>query len=169
MRIKDAACDKFRRANGPAVPAWTQRNRRAYPYFSDAERFTIYLDTSGEPLFKRGSRQIAGEAPLRENLAAGILKLAGWKPGTPLLDPMCGSGTLLIEAAQIARGIPPGHKRGFAFEKLSSYDAEKWARIRTIGNAYRNDSGADLGSVCSDAIKLEREKTAFRTRRLASQ
>src|SRR5712664_3269584 len=102
-----------------AVPAWdtAQPDVRIHA-FLDVERFTIYLDTSGEPLFKRGSRQMAGEAPLRENLAAGILKLAGWTPDTPLLDPMCGSGTLLIEAAQIARGIPAGRNRRFAFEKL---------------------------------------------------
>ena len=83
----------------------------------------MYLDTSGEALFKRGYRKEQGEAPLRENLAAGILMLAGWQPGTPLLDPMCGSGTFLIEAAQMALNIAPGAERSFAFEKLKNFDA----------------------------------------------
>ena len=68
----------------------------------------LYLDTTGEPLFKRGQRISTGEAPLRENLAAGILRLAGWTPGIPLLDPMCGSGTILLEAAHMALDIAPG-------------------------------------------------------------
>ena len=66
------------------------------------DQITLYIDTSGEPLYKRGFKQAAVEAPLKENLAAGILRIAGWQPDEPLLDPMCGSGTFLIEAAQIA-------------------------------------------------------------------
>jgi putative N6-adenine-specific DNA methylase len=160
LRIKDAACDKFRAQTGSRPSVDTAKPDVRIHAFLDAERFTIYLDTSGEPLFKRGSRQIAGEAPLRENLAAGILKLAGWTPGTPLLDPMCGSGTLLIEAAQIARGIPPGYLRGFAFEKLHSFDAEKFARIRDEAEArIRNDAGAPIfgSDLFGDALKLARE------------
>ena len=163
LRIKDAACDKFRAQTGSRPSVDTAQPDVRIHAFLDAERFTIYLDTSGEPLFKRGSRQIAGEAPLRENLAAGILKLAGWTPGTPLLDPMCGSGTLLIEAAQIARGIPPGYKRGFAFEKLRSFDAEKWASIKGEAEAHiRNDAGAPIfgSDLFGDALKLARENLA---------
>ena len=163
LRIKDAACDKFRAQTGSRPSVDTAQPDVRIHAFLDAERFTIYLDTSGEPLFKRGSRQMAGEAPLRENLAAGILKLAGWTPGTPLLDPMCGSGTLLIEAAQIARRIPAGLKRRFAFEKLRNFDAAEWVRL--MGNAeaqIRNDSrtpifGSDL---FGDALKLARENLA---------
>ena len=163
LRIKDAACDKFRAQTGsrPSVDT-TQPDVRIHA-FLDAERFTIYLDTSGEPLFKRGSRQMTGEAPLRENLAAGILKLAGWTPGTPLLDPMCGSGTLLIEAAQIARGIPAGRNRRFAFEKLRSFDAAQWARIRDEAEArIRNDAGTPIfgSELFGDALKLARENLA---------
>jgi putative N6-adenine-specific DNA methylase len=163
LRIKDAACDKFRAQTGnrPSVDT-TQPDVRIHA-FLDAERFTIYLDTSGEPLFKRGSRQIAGEAPLRENLAAGILKLAAWTPGTPLLDPMCGSGTLLIEAAQIARGIPAGRNRRFAFENLRNFDAAEWARIRDEAEArISNDAGAPIfgSDLFGDALKLARENLA---------
>ena len=73
--------------------------------FLDAKRCTLYLDTSGEPLFKRGRRDQMGEAPLKKNLAAGILRLAGWTPDQPLLDPMCGAGTFLIEAAEMSLGL----------------------------------------------------------------
>jgi 23S rRNA (guanine2445-N2)-methyltransferase len=163
LRIKDAACDKFRAQTGSRPSVDTAQPDVRIHAFLDAERFTIYLDTSGEPLFKRGLRQIAGEAPLRENLAAGILKLAGWTPGTPLLDPMCGSGTLLIEAAQIARGIPPGYKRGFAFERLRSFDAEKWARIREDADAHiRQDAATPIfgSDLFGDALGLARENLA---------
>jgi putative N6-adenine-specific DNA methylase len=98
--------------------------------FLDARTVTVYLDTSGESLFKRGWRLDTGDAPLRENLAAGLLRTAGWKPGTPLLDPMCGSGTLLIEAAQWLAGIPPGWTRTFAFEKFKSFHQAEWEAVR---------------------------------------
>jgi 23S rRNA (guanine2445-N2)-methyltransferase len=163
LRIKDAACDKFRAQTGSRPSVDTAQPDVRIHAFLDAERFTIYLDTSGEPLFKRGSRQRAGEAPLRENLAAGILKLTGWTPGTPLLDPMCGSGTLLIEAAQIAHGIPAGYKRGFAFEKLRSFDAEKWARIREDAESHvRTDAATPIfgSDLFGDALKLARENLA---------
>ena len=163
LRIKDAACDKFRAQTGSRPSVDTAQPDVRIHAFLDAQRFTVYLDTSGEPLFKRGSRQMAGEAPLRENLAAGILKLAGWMPGTPLLDPMCGSGTLLIEAAQIARGIPAGRNRRFAFEKLRNFDAEVWARIREEAEArIGNDAGTPIfgSDLFGDALKLARENLA---------
>src|SRR5439155_13141424 len=94
--------------------------------FLDAQQVTLYLDTSGEPLFKRGLRKASGEAPLRENLAAGILRLSGWAPEQALLDPMCGGGTILIEAVLLARHIAPGLGRGFAFEKVHNFDSKTW-------------------------------------------
>ena len=163
LRIKDAACDKFRAQTGSRPSVDTAQPDVRIHAFLDAQRFTVYLDTSGEPLFKRGSRQIAGEAPLRENLAAGILKLAGWTPGTPLLDPMCGSGTLLIEAAQIARGIPAGRNRRFAFEKLRNFDSEVWARIREEAEVrIGNEAGTPIfgSDLFGDALKLARENLA---------
>jgi putative N6-adenine-specific DNA methylase len=99
--------------------------------FLDQRNFTIYLDTSGEALFKRGWREETGDAPLRENLAAGLLRVAGWKPGMPLFDPMCGSGTILIEAAQMVQGIPPGARRRFAFEKFHDFDRAAWTEMKT--------------------------------------
>lgn len=129
LRIKDAVCDRFRVQCGrrPNVDT-AQADVRIHAFF-DRRTFTVYLDTSGEPLFKRGMRRVAGEAPVRENLAAGILRLSGWEPGTALLDPMCGSGTLLLEAAEIALRRAPGARRRFAFEKLNGFDAQLWRRI----------------------------------------
>ena len=130
LRIKDAVCDRFRDDAGrrPDVD-------RAHPdvrihAFLEGARATLYLDTSGKPLFKRGWRSGAGEAPLRENLAAGIVMLSGWQAGEALLDPMCGAGTLLVEAAAMARGRAPGAKRSFGFEKLSVFDRARWDRLR---------------------------------------
>jgi putative N6-adenine-specific DNA methylase len=91
---------------------------------------TVYLDTSGEPLFKRGYRRDADDAPLRENLAAGLIALCGWVPERTLLDPMCGSGTIVTEAALIAADRAPGLNRAFAFQKLAWYDGPTWQRTR---------------------------------------
>ena len=129
LKIKDAVCDKFRRLSGRRPSVDTRRpDVRIQGYLTD-RGFTLYLDTTGDPLFKRGKRISAGEAPLRENLAAGVLRLAGWVPGTALLDPMCGSGTFLLEAAQIALDIAPGLGRRFAFEKLKNFAARRWREL----------------------------------------
>src|SRR5262249_30958007 len=118
LRIKDAVCDRLVEDTGRRPDIDTaQPDARVHAFF-ESERFTVYLDTSGEPLFKRGWRKSSGEAPLKENLAAGILRLTNWHPDRPLLDPMCGGGTLLIEAAMMALRIAPGSMRSFAFEKL---------------------------------------------------
>jgi putative N6-adenine-specific DNA methylase len=130
LRIKDAVCDRFRDKFGkrPSVER-TNPDVRVHA-FVDAGRCTLYLDTSGEPLFKRGWRAGQGEAPLRENLAAGIIMLTGWKPEEPLLDPMCGGGTLLVEAAAMARGRAPGAKRSFGFEKLAGFQSKVWDAVK---------------------------------------
>ena len=130
LRVKDAICDRFRDACGRRPDVDRAKPDVRIHCFLERERGTFYLDTSGEPLFKRGWRTDAGEAPLRENLAAGILMLTGWRPEEPLLDPMCGGGTLLIEAAAMARGRAPGAKRGFGFEKLASFDVRLWQRVQ---------------------------------------
>jgi putative N6-adenine-specific DNA methylase len=130
LRIKDAVCDRFRDALGkrPSVDR-AQADVRVHAFLEEG-RATLYLDTSGEPLFKRGWRKAAADAPLRENLAAGIVMLSGWTPDMPLLDPMCGGATLLVEAAAMARGRAPGAKRAFAFEKLRAFDRAAWERVR---------------------------------------
>lgn len=126
LKVKDAVCDKIRILSGRRPNVDTGRPDIPIQGHLTDRYFTLYLDTTGEPLFKRGQRMATGEAPLRENLAAGILRLAGWIPGTPLLDPMCGSGTILLEAACMALDMVPGLGRHFAFEKLKNFDARLW-------------------------------------------
>jgi putative N6-adenine-specific DNA methylase len=130
LRVKDAICDRLREQTGarPSVDT-AAPDVRVFAFVTAAD-CTLYLDTSGEPLFKRGWRLDKGAAPLRENLAAGILRLTGWTPATPLYDPMCGSGTFLAEAAQIALGIAPGVERRFGFEKLKQYDVAAWQTLK---------------------------------------
>jgi putative N6-adenine-specific DNA methylase len=130
LRVKDAVCDRFRADRGTRPDVDTRSPDARIFCFLDRENLTLYLDTSGEPLHKRGYRQEAGEAPLKENLAAGIVRLSGWDGLEAFLDPMCGSGTLAVEAAMIALDIPPGRARGFGFERLAGFDAGLWADIR---------------------------------------
>ena len=130
LRIKDAVCDAFRAKGGARPNVNTQAPDVRIHAFLTTDQLTLYIDTSGEPLFKRGYRTAAGEAPLRENLAAGIVRLSGWTPDDAFLDPMCGSGTLPIEAALIALNIAPGARRSFGFEKLRNFDRAAWEKLR---------------------------------------
>jgi putative N6-adenine-specific DNA methylase len=137
LRIKDAVCDAFRAATGSRPDVDTRfPDVRIHAFIAQAQ-VSFYLDTSGEPLFKRGWRTSSVDAPLRENLAAGILRLTGWTPSAPLLDPMCGGGTFLLEAATTALGIMPGANRGFGFERLTLYDARLWREVRQAADARR--------------------------------
>ena len=130
LRIKDAVCDKFMAVRQKRPSVDTRLPHIRLDAFLDADSVTFYLDTSGEPLFKRGHRITSVEAPLRENLAAGLLRLAGWTADEVLLDPMCGSGTIPLEAALMARRIAPGLARSFAFERLQLHDAKRWGQLR---------------------------------------
>ena len=158
LKIKDAVCDKFRHISGRRPSVDTALPDIRIHGFLDARKFSLYLDTSGDALFKRGLRQNAGEAPIRENLAAGILYLIGWQPGIPLLDPMCGSGTFLLEAVQISLNIAPGSGRSFAFEKLKKFDKGLWNRLKEAAIARQKPKtpqpifGSDMyGDALADA------------------
>ena len=137
LRIKDAVCDVMRDATGERPSVDTQHPDLPLMLHLGPERASLYVDTSGEPLFKRGWREDKGDAPLKETLAAAMLAAAGWR-GTPdaggaLHDPCCGSGTIAIEAAQIACGIAPGLKRRFAFERLLPFaDATQRAELQRL-------------------------------------
>lgn len=130
LRVKDAICDRFRARVNDRPSVDTREPDVRIQVFLTENECTLYLDTSGAPLWQRGLRQSSVEAPLKENLAAGILMLSGWQPDMPLLDPMCGSGTFLLEAVCMALNRAPGLKRGFAFEKLANFDAVLWKRLR---------------------------------------
>ena len=130
LRIKDAVCDQFRsQVNVRPNVEIRDPDIRIHLYL-EADYFDLYIDTSGQPLYQRGFRKSSVEAPIRENLAAGILALSGWKPGDTLLDPMCGSGTFLIEAAMIALNQAPGLKRNFGFEHWKDFDSVLFKNIK---------------------------------------
>ncbi|OZI59743.1 THUMP domain-containing protein [Bordetella genomosp. 11] len=136
LRVKDGICDRLLDREGARPDIDTVRPDARVHAFLTADTATLYLDTSGESLFKRGWRLDKGEAPLRENLAAGMLALAGWDPAAPLLDPFCGSGTILIEAAWIALGVPPGIARPFSFERLRDHDERRWHDMKDDARAH---------------------------------
>jgi putative N6-adenine-specific DNA methylase len=126
LKIKDAVADRFRAKRGERPDVNTQwPDVRIYAHLT-TDHATLYIDTSGEPLFKRGWREDKGDAPLKETLAAAMIAASGWDATTPLYDPCCGSGTIAIEAAQIACGIAPGILRRFGFEKLLPYQPHVW-------------------------------------------
>ncbi|MBU3568087.1 THUMP domain-containing class I SAM-dependent RNA methyltransferase [Polynucleobacter alcilacus] len=157
LKIKDAIVDRLRDVTGDRPSIDTAFPDVRVQAHLTATQITIYLDTSGEALFKRGWRDEKGDAPLKENLAAGILSVTGWKPGQTLFDPMCGSGTFLIEAAQMALAIPPGAIRagmygddvkpsrfayrplitsahGFGFQRLKPFneaaEQQRWSNLK---------------------------------------
>jgi putative N6-adenine-specific DNA methylase len=135
LKVKDAVCDRFREvANGVRPNVDTQwPDVRIYAHLT-TDSCSLYIDTSGEPLFKRGWREDKGDAPLKETLAAAMIAASGWADGEddlmPLYDPCCGSGTIAIEAAQIACNIAAGSLRRFAFEKFVPFRAQEWAEMK---------------------------------------
>jgi putative N6-adenine-specific DNA methylase len=149
LRIKDAVADRFRDKFGVRPDVNTQwPDARIYAHLT-AEQVTLYIDTSGEPLFKRGWREDKGDAPLKETLAAAMLAASGWSQGdgtpanpdglcaqgVPLYDPCCGSGTIAVEAAQIACQIAPGLQRRFGFEKLVPFQPHVWQGLKETARA----------------------------------
>ena len=137
LKIKDAVADRFRERGGVRPDVDTQRPVARVFAHLDAEHLTLYIDTSGEPLFKRGWREDKGEAPLKETLAAAMIAASGWTGEVPLYDPCCGSGTIAIEAAQVACNIAPGLLRRFDFERLRPHAAAEWAALKAQALAAR--------------------------------
>ena len=147
LRIKDAVCDVLRDQTGARPSVDTQRPHLPLVLHLGPEDFMLYVDLSGEALFKRGWRDarggrvdVKGEAPLKETLAAAMLAAAGWQgreADGPLLDPCCGAGTIAIEAAQMACGMAPGLQRAFAFEKLAPFRPHlpDWQRLKAQARA----------------------------------
>lgn len=134
LRVKDAVADRFRAKTGVRPDVNTQWPDVRIHLHLTTDQATVYIDTSGESLFKRGWREDKGDAPLKETLAAAMIAATAWNPHgeapLPLYDPCCGSGTVLIEAAQIACRIAPGMRRRFAFEKLLPFQAHVWQALK---------------------------------------
>jgi putative N6-adenine-specific DNA methylase len=144
LRIKDGLVDRFRGRGGVRPDVQTRwPDVRVFAHLT-ADTVTLYVDTSGEPLFKRGWREDKGEAPLKETLAAAMIAASGWNADAPLYDPCCGSGTIAIEAAQVACGIAPGLARRFGFEKLAPYEAAAWQRMKQEAQAARRASPVEI-------------------------
>ncbi len=124
-RVKDGIADTFRKLCDGVRPSIEKRDPDVHVVvYLEKHKATLAIDTSGTPLFKRGYRTEHGEAPIKEDLAAGLLALSGWDRRSPLIDPMCGAGTFLFEAWMMAAGIAPNLRRRFGFEALYDYDPE---------------------------------------------
>lgn len=132
LKLKDSIADYFRKKSGFRPSVDTEDPDLVINLHISNERVTISLDSSAVPLFKRGYRKEASAAPLNEVLAAGMLLLSGWDATKYLIDPMCGSGTIPIEAAMIACNVPPGKFRErFGFEKWKNFDRAEFEKIKT--------------------------------------
>lgn len=140
MKVKDAVVDQFREAYGvrPDVDNKNASLRIHVKAFKN--QFYVSVDTSGDSLFKRGYRVATGEAPMKENLAAGLLALAEWDRKSPVIDPMCGSGTILIEAALMAMNVAPGLlRKKFAFQDFKGFSDEVWNEVVEEAASEAND------------------------------
>ena len=157
LRIKDAVCDVVRERTGARPSVDTRWPDLPIALFVGSEHATLYVDTSGDALFKRGWREDTGEAPLKETLAAAMLAAAGWQGRAedgPLLDPCCGAGTIVIEAAQMACGIAPGSLRRFAFERMQPF--------KPFANAWRELQAQAKARVHAPAVALFAGDVSFR-------
>lgn len=164
LRIKDGVVDRMREKTGarPSIDR-TRPDVRVFAHLA-AATLDLYLDLSGEALFKRGWRADKGQAPLKENLAAGLLALAGWTPEVPLLDPFCGSGTIAIEAAAVSARRAPGLARRFAFERLHTFDARTWAELVAEAKASIDTRAAPLivrSDISTKVVDLARKNCAL--------
>lgn len=170
--VKDAICDHFRMATG-ARPSVDRHNPDVPVSLHLVDGVaTLSLDSSGSRLHRRGYRAGTGEAPLKETLAAGIIALTGWDGRSPLLDPMCGSGTLLIEAAMMSRGMPPGGLRsqsdGWAFERWRDHDGVRFNQLvrRLLENPRRSAEapiyGFDVEPFVLDCAERGSERAGVR-------
>lgn len=177
LRVKDAIADYFREKTGKRPSVDTENPDIIINVHIHQENCTISLDSSGESLHKRGYRVKQGEAPLNEVLAAGMILISGWNGETDFMDPMCGSGTLPIEAAMIAQGIPAGKfRKNYAFENWNDFDQLLWEKVRESftkkdfkGKIYASDvNGSNLLNAQTNARralvfnKISFQKSDFR-------
>ncbi|RME14169.1 MAG: RNA methyltransferase [Bdellovibrio sp.] len=130
LKVKDAIVDQFWKKYGRRPDVRVKSPHLRVVVKVHKATVSIAIDTSGESLSQRGYRKEAGEAPLREHLAAGLLRMAGWSVDKPVIDPMCGSGTILIEAAMMARNLAPGGgRKHFAFQFWKTFKQEAWEKV----------------------------------------
>ncbi|MEI8254636.1 MAG: THUMP domain-containing protein, partial [Deltaproteobacteria bacterium] len=166
LKTKDAIVDQLRDLSGarPSVDIRDPDVRIAVHLVRDVA--TLYLDASGEPLHRRGYRRDLSEAPIKETLAAAILRLAGWDRARPLIDPMCGSGTFVIEADHWARNVAPGLARNFGFERWATHDRAARTRFESLREAARAeqlDRGPETLGTDVDEMALGAARANART------
>lgn len=157
LRVKDGLCDAMRDATGERPSVDTRRPDLPLVLHLGEQELALYVDTSGEALFKRGWRDDQGEAPLKETLAAALLAAAGWRGRAadgPLLDPCCGAGTIAIEAAQLVCGVAPGLERRFAFERQLPF--------RDLGRAWQELRAEAKAAVHAPAAPIFASDVSFR-------
>jgi putative N6-adenine-specific DNA methylase len=163
LKVKDAICDRFREREGERPSIDVRHPQVQVTLHLNRFQMTLYLDTSGAGLFRRGLDRSTGLAPLKKNLAAGILRLIGWTPDQALYDPMCGSGTFLTEAAEISLNRAPGLARNFGFEWLDGFPARVWQTLKEEAAARARPAtecplwGSDLRG---DAVAMTRANLA---------
>ena len=159
LKIKDAIVDQFNKNNGTRPNVDRVAPDHKFIVRVTHDQVNLLWNTSGDPLFKRGYRTITGVAPLNEVLAAGILKFSGWSSETPLIDPMCGSGTFICEALMMAKNMPPSIRRDrFGFMNHKDYDHHLWLEIKEnatekINKKVPNIRGSDIMSKMVSATK----------------
>lgn len=160
LKVKDAICDYFvDRVDARPNVDKADPDMRIYTFLTK-DSVTIYLDTSGDTLFKRGYRKLKLEAPIRENLAFGLIKLSGWTPDRPFYDPMCGSGTLVVEAISYGLNIAPGLNRSFAFEKFIDFDETLFKGLKNEAQqAIRRDAKLQIfaSDINRTAVEIARQ------------
>jgi putative N6-adenine-specific DNA methylase len=154
LKVKDALVDRFQENHGKRPSVEKENPDIVFNLHISHDKVTLSLDSSGESLHKRGYKTEHGKAPINEVLAAGLLKIAGWDGKGNLLDPMCGSGTILTEAALIAANIPPQiHRKKFGFENWKDFDAELFEKIKeTRLSRIREFNGEIVGYDISPAM-----------------
>lgn len=136
LKTKDAIVDRFRKMFGQRPSIDTENADYKFNLHIADNKVTLLMNSSGESLHKRGYRQAVGVAPINEVLAAGMIKLSGWKCDCNFMDPMCGSGTLLIEAAMLANNIPAQYYRGdrFGFKRWKEFNLGEWKSVKEAEN-----------------------------------
>lgn len=154
--VKDAIADQFRTRFGKRPSVDVADPDLVVNLHISNDLVNISLDSSVVPLFKRGYRKVQGTAPLNEVLAAGILKLSGWDSMTPIHDPMCGSGTIPVEAALMACNIPPGrYREHFGFQRWNDYDEELFMKVRGYRDAMISDMSVDISASDISEVAVE--------------
>lgn len=164
LKVKDAIVDQFREKYNERPSVDTENPDLKINVHVNETELTISLDSSGEPLYKRGYRKRAGEAHLNEVLAAGLVKLSEWNTKTPLLDPMCGSGTILSEAGMIATNTPAGKfRKEFGFQKWKDYDEKVFNNVKKEADVKTNQTDVPLTGfdISPQNVEIARANTLF--------